>query len=137
MKTKILLSILLFVGLTVSSQVRFAYDGTGNRIKREIVIQRQNMPDQQAGTIFTEIISEKTIFIYPNPTQGILKIEISDYEYTDICELSIFSLSGQQVFSGTTTSSTTDIDISGQPNGIYIMHIVLNGIESTWKIIKK
>lgn len=137
MKTKILLSTLLFVGITVSSQVRFTYDGTGNRIKREIVIQRQNMPDQQAETIFSEIISEKTIFIYPNPTQGILKIEISDYEYTDICELSLFSLSGQQIFSGTTTSSTTDIDISDQPNGIYIMRIVLNGIESSWKIIKK
>lgn len=86
---------------------------------------------------FSESIAKQDIKIYPNPTDGIIKVEISGFEDTDICEVSIFNASGQQLLSQRASSYITEVNIVTQPKGIYIMRILLNGNDSIWKIIKK
>lgn len=139
MKLKLLLLLLTFSLSANADTLSFSYDSAGNRVKREIVVEKKSAPSKADGNseYFSEMLSEKEIKLYPNPTEGLLKIEICGFGDTDNCELSIYNMSGQQIRSIQVTSPVTDIDISTQPNGMYIFLITLNGDESTWKIIKK
>ena len=123
--------------MIVSQDIRFSYDAAGNRVKREIVMEAKALDTKSTTDCFSESIAKKDIKIYPNPTDGIIKVEISVFDDTDICEISIFNASGQLLLSRTASSSITEVDIVSQPKGIYIMRISLNGNDSIWKIIKK
>ena len=46
-------------------------------------------------------------------------------------------MSGAVVDVKETTSSVSELDLSHCTNGIYLLHIVAGGQETTWKIIKK
>ena len=138
------LTILLLI--TISSvakaqNVGYTYDDAGNRIKREIVINRQQAPQIDAGTneeeTFSDMLAQKHIKIYPNPTSGLLKVDVLDLTSDDQCLLQLFASSGQQLISKQTTSKTTSLDISSRPNGIYFLRISIGDDETTWKIIKK
>lgn len=133
-----LLFMLMMPCIVFAQNVKYTYDNAGNRVKREIVMDTKAL-QQEEGAMehYSDILSERTIRIYPNPTSGRLKIEIGGYDNSDQCFFRIFNVSGQQVFSIHATSSWTEVDISSQPNGIYILHISLNDKETTWKIVKK
>ncbi|NPD82006.1 T9SS type A sorting domain-containing protein [Prevotella sp. PINT] len=120
-----------------SQSLSFSYDNAGNRVKREITMAAKALPKKSNATYFSEMLSEKNIRIYPNPTKGLLKVEIIGYDSSDKCNLSIFGTSGQFILSTSLTSSIGNLDISSCPDGICLLHISLNGKESTWKIIKK
>jgi hypothetical protein len=62
-----------------------------------------------------EPLSEKNYHVYPNPTNGIFKVSGKDIE-----GVQVLTSSGSQVYSGTSTS----VDLSGQPNGIYYVQIM-------------
>lgn len=147
---KLISALLLFISLSSLSvsaeQISYAYDNAGNRIKREIVIDTQAIdepgtrafekPDKD-DVFYSEIISEKEIRIYPNPTNGDLSVEITGYEDSDICSFLIFDMSGGMILSTKADSPVTRLDITGKPNGMYILNIDVNGRQSSWKIIKK
>ncbi len=139
MKKKITMLLICVMPYMASAQsVRYSYDNAGNRIKREIVMKVRSSYEEAATTeCFSEMLSEKDIRIYPNPTEGRLKIEIAGYENSDRCIFRIFNTSGQQILSTHATSPWTELDISSRKNGIYILYISLNNKETTWKIIKK
>lgn len=124
-----------------AQNVSYTYDAAGNRIKREIVMNRNGAPTRSAQEepedVYSEILSKKQVRIYPNPTSGILRIEVLNLGEADNCTLRIFNSAGAQVTSTLTTSATASLDISGQPNGIYFLRISIGKEESTWKIIKK
>lgn len=137
---KILFTItLLVMSLMTSAQnISYAYDASGNRIKREIILSQLNAPKKQDLTCHvSETLARKTIRIYPNPTKGHLKIEVIGYEGSEKGMLSIVNISGQQVAEIHLASAMTSLDLSSQPSGIYILNISLNGEKSNWKIIKK
>lgn len=135
-----LLFLMIFsFGMSSSGQsIKYAYDAAGNRIKREIVLQtRTNSKNEAKKESYSEMLSQREIRIYPNPTDGQLKVEISNLDQSDECNLSIFNANGQNVQSVKSKSSIAEFDISNQPKGIYILVILINGEKSTWKIIKK
>lgn len=135
------LNLLLFLSASFLSAsadtVLFSYDSAGNRVKREIVIEKKSAPSNDGADCFSDMLSEKEIKIYPNPTEGLLKVEISGYEDLDDCRFSIYNMSGQQIWTSYVRSPLTEVDITSRPNGMYIFLIALNGEESTWKIIKR
>lgn len=137
MKQKLLLLLSVFLLSANADTVSFSYDSAGNRVKREIIVEKKSAPSHAGTEYFSEIISEKEIKIYPNPTEGVLKIDICGYEDSDNCGLSVYSMSGQLIQIVQAISCVTEIDITPHPNGVYILLIMLNGEESTWKIIKK
>ena len=114
--------------------VNYSYDAIGNRIKREIVLSRSMENNFKP---LTETLSEKSISIYPNPTDGLLKISISGWETTDKCKFTVYSLKGSLIQEISVTSSITEIDLGNETNGVYLLNIELNESKSTWKIIKK
>jgi len=64
-----------------------------------------------------------------------IKVEIIDYKETDHCKISVFGSSGMSIAELDAIGEITDIDLSHQPNGVYILKIVLNDKEDTWKIM--
>ena len=132
---RLIISILFLLPLIVSSQtiVNYTYDAAGNRIKREIVLSRSMENTEKP---LTETLSRKSISIYPNPTAGLLKISISGWETTDKCKFTIFSLKGALIQEIQVSSSVTEIDLSDESDGMYLLNIELNESKSAWKIIK-
>lgn len=142
MRMKILLFLFLsivMVGLLHSQNVvTYAYDAAGNRVKREIILATKSAAANTEEPFFMEEISQRTIKIYPNPTDGLLKVEIENTDGIKNCTIMISAMNtGKQVKKVKATLPVTDIDISNQPFGVYVMLIDIDGEYTSWKIIKK
>ena len=122
--------------MTAVGQISYSYDLAGNRVKREIVMSNL-APKNSLVTGFTEVLAKKNIRIYPNPTKGHLRVEVVGYDSTDKCLLQVFNATGALIINKKATLPFTEINITNQPNGIYLLLITLNGENTKWKIIKK
>ena len=120
--------------------VGYSYDAAGNRISRTIILSR-NMAKKQARAVkdkeYTDILSQRNISISPNPTKGMVKITITGLRESDDCAMSVYTLKGQTLKKLSVSGEVTTIDLSGQPDGIYLLDITINGEKTSWKIIKK
>lgn len=139
MKKKItLLGILLSTIFCSSSgqNVSYAYDAAGNRVKREIVLQTRAAEDKSTNESYSEMLEDRGIRIYPNPTEGQLTVEITG---DGACRFDIYNISGQQVLTTNSGPGRVALDISSQPKGLYILRVTTEngGDSSTWKIVKK
>lgn len=131
-------TLLLFGGIT-SAQVTFGYDAAGNRISRTITLPKKTLVTKADSTEkpVSEVLGELQVKIYPNPTKGQLSVQVTGLNDGVIGTLGIFSMQGQLLLSGKASSYRTDLDISGQPAGTYILRINVGGKNTTWKIIKE
>lgn len=124
----------------------FSYDESGNRTDRVIEIDLTKSAEITASSSLTEEdtneeqlieveLANLDIRIYPNPTQGVLKVEIP--EIGDINPtLTVFNMQGKQLINKTISNQVSTINLSNQPSGMYLMKLI-NGQESLeWKIIK-
>ncbi|MDL2323155.1 T9SS type A sorting domain-containing protein [Bacteroidales bacterium OttesenSCG-928-A17] len=128
-------------GLFSQTTVRFTYDKAGNRTSRVIDMSQLRSSDsieetEEEPVIFEDRIAETSIKIYPNPTEGMLKIEIYNLPAEEKANIHLYDLSGNRILSKE-SDSVTDIDITRQPAGVYVMVIVLGDKRTEWKIIKK
>lgn len=142
MKTLLTFLLFLAMSLKVSSQtISYVYDNAGNRIFKGIMMTSNPLDEQQGKQkkqdSYSDLLSKKNIRIYPNPTSGILRIEVMGFAENDECTLTLYSTAGQLIERTQLTSSVGTLNISSRQNGVYLMTICLNGNESSWKIIKK
>lgn len=78
----------------------------------------------------SEIKSSGTLSVYPNPGNGKFKIQMDNGQLSiDNYQLSIYNVLGEKIFQSEIKNLKTEIDISHQPNGIYIIR-VNDGIQS-------
>lgn len=139
-----LLFYLIFVSLASSAQgkIGYSYDAAGNRVKREIVMQTPKAKDKQQSfspeeQMFSDIFHDHSVNIYPNPTEGALKISISGLKDTDKCSLVVYTMQGVQIILEKIKTDNIDININNRPTGIYLLKITINNKSATWKITKK
>lgn len=120
------------------NKVSYAYDASGNRVKREIILSTRSMtlPDEDKNTFFTEEVAKRHIKIYPNPTYGQLAVEISDIDDIKSGIITILTINGQQVLKKEIDSTYIELDISSRQAGTYILIVEIDGEKTTWKIIK-
>lgn len=131
---------LLPVVSSAQDRIGYSYDASGNRIKREIIMQPSKAKQQTFETerqVFSDMLQEHDVKIYPNPTDGILKVRISGIKNTDKCSLAIYTMRGDRVMLDERQQYNFDVNISNQPAGIYLLRITINNQSTTWKIIKK
>lgn len=142
---ELFLKLLIFIALplvtctSASAQVSFGYDAAGNRISRTIVLAKTLTKAATTDSIkpFTEMQGELQVKIYPNPTKGKLTVEITG-STRDVAELvAIYGIQGQLLLQQAASSSHTDLDISGQPAGTYILRINAGQKTTYWRIIKE
>lgn len=137
MKQAIIYCIVLLASSAMAvPKVVYTYDNVGNMIKREIMLSRA-VEQKSRQVPYSDLLSEKTIKIYPNPTDGFLQVEISRLDDGDRCDLDVFNLSGANIIHQNVNEQLTDLDLSSQPNGVYVLKIKINNDETSWKIIKK
>ncbi|WP_195423210.1 T9SS type A sorting domain-containing protein [Bacteroides cellulosilyticus] len=138
-----LLSVVLsmWAGLDICAQrIKYTYDNAGNRLTRqkEIVVQtRGALSDEEEPSVYEEELSETKVTIYPNPTRGMLKIDISGVEKFENARISLYDLTGKLLQQWAGISQSNAIDLSERTPGMYIMQVVYNGKISSWKIIKE
>ena len=127
-------------GMSGDTTFVFTFDASGNRIERVIDLTKSAQITASSSSaneekLFEAELSNLDIRIYPNPTKGVLKVEIPDIG--DIKPtLVVYNLQGKQLVHKTVSNQISTINLSVHPAGMYIMKIV-NGQESLdWKIIK-
>lgn len=150
MKTKLIvlamssLAILTLLPVVSSAQGRigYSYDAAGNRVKREIIMpvsktmaKQQNFSSDNQS--FSDMLCDHSVKIYPNPSKGVLKICIFGLKDSDKCYLGVYTTQGVQILAEKVKTDNTDVNISNQPNGVYLLQITINGKSTTWKIVKK
>ncbi|HRY31355.1 MAG TPA: T9SS type A sorting domain-containing protein [Bacteroidales bacterium] len=82
-----------------------------------------------------EIIPEKNLIIYPNPSTELITISLPENSLPG--HLSIINPIGQEVLQQTITNSFAHIDIREMPTGIYFAKVICGNKIHTVKIIKE
>lgn len=140
MKRILLLLSIAVTGIATATNpevARYTYDSAGNRVSREIIIGVAGDEPQDIAASLIDVVASKAVRIYPNPTDGNLTISIDDYEESDQASFIIYDLSGVIVYDSKVTGQASSVDISDCQSGIYILTIMINGNQSSWRIIKK
>lgn len=120
------------------NKIHYTYDATGNLISREIILSTtKSFLETNPTPFFTDQIAERIIKIYPNPTKGQLVVEVSGIQDIKTGNLIVYNMQGQTILNKKISESQTYLDISSHPNGIYILHINIDGKKSSWRIIKE
>ncbi len=134
----VLLSLFPF-GNIRADRIVYTYDASGNRTLRqkEIVYNTRSMADGEPKEYTDTLSLYNKVIIYPNPTEGLLKIDITGMDYVNCASLSAYSQSGQLLMSVSSLLESNDIDLTGYPSGLYYFIIAVDDKTSTWKIIKK
>jgi hypothetical protein len=138
--------ILLYLSVISSAQstVYFTYDHAGNRETRSINLSPLNSTFSESSASkevedikFEENFGEgKRIIFFPNPTQGILKIEIQGYSAEEVAIVTLHTITGILLINR--RIYLTDIlDLTEYQNATYILKIIIDDNCSEWKIIKE
>jgi len=125
------------------NKVTYGYDAAGNRTSRTIdmpTLKSAPKPQEEKEeepVVYSEILSDIELKIYPNPTDGLLKVEIRNLPVDQTANIWLYNISGKLITSLKGVTDFTTIDISDQPQGTYLMKIVAGEYQTEWKIIKR
>lgn len=134
----IALLILMLSSLALSAQVQigfeYTYDANGNRAQREF-----QSPLIKMGTYETyeTKLDEYNIQIFPNPTDGGLEVSIENLDDDNVATVEFYNINGGKLFKTKGIKETTQLDLSKQPNGVYVLRIIIDGKIGDWKVIKQ
>lgn len=127
-----------FFNQSVSGQIGYVYDSAGNRVSCYIL-----KVSSQADIINDEMIVEhdvgsREIKLYPNPTKGLLFLNVANGEDDEKYSLTLFSLSGQKLLEQRHAGNGAfSINVEGFPSGTYILRLKTNDAQIHYKIIKQ
>ena len=138
---KLLLFALVALSFTLSAQdISYEHDNNGNRVLREVVV----LKTSTAGTNNSSVATNSTqwgdffIKVFPNPTQGLVVMEVSDLSQEDQGEVFVSTINGQLLDQFPLGSSgKVKVDLQDQPSGVYLVRMVLNDRTRVWKIVKE
>ena len=107
-----LTALVLCVWAVHAQTVVFEYDNGGNRVRREALAAPQAQPAKalqekpDASPMLTDGIS-----IGPNPTTGIVKVEITGFGTGSVASICVYNTSGQLLLTTKVTDPVTEINI--------------------------
>ena len=76
--------------------------------------------------------SQNSVMVYPNPTYGMVSIEIADSQRFDY---TVYDMLGQNVLSGQSQNGITQIDLTSCHQGIYFIAVSWDGNSMIQKVI--
>jgi len=77
----------------------------------------------------TDLLSKSNVSMYPNPTRGILHVNLSEYK-SQVIKMSVYNTKGQVVINREILKKSSDVDLSSLPQGIYVVELK-NGVNKT------
>jgi hypothetical protein len=138
-----LLCFLLSAWCSGQTVVYYKYNADGSRKLRTTDITLKSAKEargdlaQNENKAFLDSIGSIKILIYPNPTHGQIKIEITGADFSKKSGVYLYNTSGTLLQQKVPASGNDVIDLSLYPSNIYLMRIMLNGKTSEWKILKE
>lgn len=129
-----------------TSKVTFAYDADGNRIMRSwsiMKMEENGNPLPNGDLRMTEqpkaadIVLGTGIEIYPNPTDGLVHIDLQGDSGTAPFRATLSTQNGTIIHDRMVESSSESLDISSQASGVYILVLTSGNERHVWKIIKR
>ena len=127
--------VLFSLSLSAQKKVMYAYDAAGNRIKKEILFEQSQSKSQVVA--YSDMLDEKEIKIYPNPTEGESRVEIFNELKKTEGIVTVHGNNGAMIYTTPIINGSASLDISSCPNGLYILHVKIGDSVSSWKIIKR
>lgn len=127
--------VIFSLSLSAQKKVMYAYDAAGNRIKKEILFEQSQSKSQVVA--YSDMLDEKEIKIYPNPTEGELRVEIFNELKKTEGIVTVHGNNGAMIYTTPIINGSASLDISSCPNGLYILHVKIGDSVSSWKIIKR
>lgn len=115
--------------------VSYGYDQAGNRISRGVIVLKSTKVDQPIK--YQDNLGKTKITICPNPNGGQFKLSVTGITTKANMKITLYNISGELVYKNFLPPQSIEIDISNQPNGMYILHLVVGNKKKTWKIIKE
>ncbi|MBO6212236.1 T9SS type A sorting domain-containing protein [Algoriella sp.] len=105
--------------------------GWGRSAENKSITFRIQLPDNFLAT--DEVKSTTEVTLYPNPVNNILNIDAKE----QITSISVYNLTGQQIFTKTMNTKTSTVDMSAYKAGVYIVEVNSNANTKAYKVIKK
>jgi hypothetical protein len=153
MKT-LILALTLLLSISTKSQVQylFGYDAAGNRISRMgIILNKTTQNVDTTGNVLSDSclynneakqqyqanIEDYVITVYPNPTTGELKIDISNFEEGTKGSIFITDIQGKYIYKTDVIYDKNIINLNYVASGQYLMRIVLNNKNHEFFVFKE
>ena len=102
--------------------VSWQYNGFGDNMQYETIVVRFD------GPVANEVVFEKDLSVYPNPTTGVLNLSNA------LTDVQLFDVTGRVVYSNSVVEST--IDLSSLANGTYFLVANKEGQLISTKVVK-
>ena len=78
---------------------------------------------------------DSVLSIYPNPTNGLVTIDISQLETKESVRVDVFGVHGQLILSEEVVDIKQQIDLLSQPNGMYTVSIKTPNMQITRRLV--
>lgn len=149
---KITTTLLLVVAsiFATAQTVSYAYDNAGNRTERIINLSSGSPLTRRVDTtsiprvaeevppkFYQDKLDKSRIRLYPNPTKGALAVEFLQVEKDVKYQISVYNLQGRLVFQQNNAEAYTNVDLTSNPSGMYILRISSPTSHVEWKIVKE
>ncbi|NVO09212.1 MAG: T9SS type A sorting domain-containing protein [Bacteroidales bacterium] len=142
----ILLMLVVTLSVTTKAQLfnaTYTYDANGNRVSAKVIYLSQS-PSNPNPKIDDQLpIDPQTtlkINIFPNPTKGLLRVELSGVTNEQISAPSnairVWDTQGKLLIAISPISTSNTVDLSGYNDGTYIMQLFFAGKMRSFKIVK-
>lgn len=139
-RISLLLSLLLLCGMGLMAQslsYEYDYDQAGNRIRRSVVTLTRGDQKGDAIPLFTDELPDgNRMTLFPNPTKGVIRFEMGQPDGV-LGHYRLFDLKGTLLMEGVCESHAFDLDLSRQPNGVYLIEFQNKNKVYSNKIIKE
>jgi len=137
----IISTILLATQLTqAQSYVTYSYDNAGNRTARQTIILKntedKNYKENEISEV-NDIFEKGNITVYPNPVNSILSIQFTDINTENEIVLQLYDISGKLLKTKKTRAYNTQMDLSDNTAGVYILKIVSGNSRAEFTVVKE
>ncbi len=139
----LLFSVLFSATAPAQPKYGFTYDSRGNRVTRALIVLKSgtipadSLQAKQVEKPLDDQIGLQKTRIYPNPTKGLLRIDLpalTEQEAT----IRLHDSSGRLIIQQSAVEVNNELDLSAYPSGLYIMSIQIGPKDrKEWKIIKE
>lgn len=148
MKSKKRIGLLTAIGLFSmcycmysQSNFTFTYDYAGNLTNRiyEVNMQASQARKSNPGKDSTNVValSDKLkVTVFPNPTKGELKIQVSGVENNAEVDLSLYNANGQVLLRRKVQEGLSEMDLSGYVASWYLLKVQSGTTVLNFKIVK-
>ncbi|MES2656523.1 MAG: T9SS type A sorting domain-containing protein [Bacteroidota bacterium] len=127
------------------TQLVYTYDANGNRLTRtpiDVTLLSKSViidsTQNKNNTLINNASSNFKINIAPNPTTSFVNVTVQSTDVKEKFEFeyTITSITGALIQKNKVSANSTDIDLSGIADGVYLLKLTTNNKNFIYKIVK-